>query len=236
MKFTGHNGTVSFYTLFYEVEDDLNNELLVKQMEMDNKRKSYWKEKPKGDGSGSQPLGSQGDSNRIDPKRGRFGEVQGQSHGKTHSVGNTVENQGIEMREGSNIVVEEEANPIKEPIQKNIEIEEIPYSTPIRPNSPHQVVDYDPQQNLAIVTFTPLFGNEKTSEGAQPILDVQPLRQASPPPLSLVPKPAQVTRQSTRLKGKVPVQYVTGSPVPAPHQNRIPLFRAGINSLVDQFP
>jgi hypothetical protein len=35
---------------------------------------------------------------------------------------------------------------------------------------------------------------------------------------------------------KVPVQYVTGSPVPAPHQNRIPLFRAGIDSLVNQFP
>jgi hypothetical protein len=90
MKFTEHNGIISFYTLFYEVEDDLNNELLVKEMEIGNKRKSYWKEKLKGDGSGSQPPGFQGDSNRTDPNRGRFGEVQGQSHGKTHSVGNTV--------------------------------------------------------------------------------------------------------------------------------------------------
>jgi hypothetical protein len=32
------------------------------------------------------------------------------------------------------------------------------------------------------------------------------------------------------------VQYVIGSPVPAPHQNRISLFRAGIDSLIHQFP
>jgi hypothetical protein len=31
------------------------------------------------------------------------------------------------------------------------------------------------------------------------------------------------------------VQYLTGTPVPAPHQNRIPLLRAGIDALMNDF-
>jgi hypothetical protein len=31
------------------------------------------------------------------------------------------------------------------------------------------------------------------------------------------------------------VQYLTGTPVPAPYQNRIPLLRAGIDTLINDF-
>jgi hypothetical protein len=88
---------------------------------------------------------------------------------------------------------------------------------------------------MAIVTFTPQLDKGKISGGLESALDIQPIRQAPPSP-SQVLNSEKITRQSIRLKGKVPVHYVTGSPVPAPHQNKIPLFRAGIDSLVNQFP
>jgi Domain of unknown function (DUF4283)/Zinc knuckle len=77
LKFTEQNGIVSFYTLFYEVEDDLNQELLEIDLEMGNKRKAFWQEKSKGNGSGSNIPDTQGDNNRSEFKRGRLGESQG---------------------------------------------------------------------------------------------------------------------------------------------------------------
>lgn len=62
-------------------------------------------------------------------------------------------------------------------------------------------------------------------EATQEILEVPPLNQAPPEP-----------RQSTRLKGKRPIQFSSGAPVQGPPQNRIPLLRAGIDSLINDFP
>jgi hypothetical protein len=44
-----------------------------------------------------------------------------------------------------------------------------------------------------------------------------------------------LTRQSVRIKRKHLIQYITGTPVLAPHQNRIPLLRAGIDLLINDF-
>jgi hypothetical protein len=89
LKFTDVNGVATFYTLFYEVEDDLNMELL-KEQELGAKRKIYWREKSNGDGLNQQLPNPHTKSSNTEAKRDRFGETQTQ--GKTHTQDNPSDN------------------------------------------------------------------------------------------------------------------------------------------------
>lgn len=132
--------------------------------------------------------------------------------------------------------------------QETIEIEEIPYSSPKFKSSGKRKIEEMPKnKNLAIITYsgpdqTLVFQENSMQQGAgeaekevedlngevestQEILEVPPLNQAPPE-----------SRQSTRLKGKRPIQFSSGAPVQGPPQNRIPLLRAGIDSLINDFP
>jgi Zinc knuckle len=82
MKFTDVNGIATFYTLFYEVEDDLNMKLL-KEQELGAKRKIYWREKPNEDGLNQQLPNHHTELSNNEAKRGRYGETQTQ--GETHT-------------------------------------------------------------------------------------------------------------------------------------------------------
>jgi hypothetical protein len=114
--------------------------------------------------------------------------------------------------------------------EEQIEIENILYFSPNKEKEVVKSVEYNNSKKIAIVTFSDTPREDRLVE-AEEVLDVEPLIKASPTPPSL-PQPP---RQSSRLKFKLLVQYVTGSPVTAPHQNRLPLHRAGIDSLVNQF-
>jgi hypothetical protein len=133
-------------------------------------------------------------------------------------------------------------NPATIPDQEIIEIEEIPYTEPADPPITKSHTESSPT-NLALIPFSqdPLhpyeqeipsqqINNGVEEEADQEILEITPLDQIKP---SIIPEPA---RQSERIKKKLPVQYITGTPVPAPIQNKIPLLRACIDSLICDFP
>jgi hypothetical protein len=114
--------------------------------------------------------------------------------------------------------------------EEQIEIENIPYFSPNKGKEVVKSIEYNSSKKMNIVTFNDTPREDRLVEEEE-VLDMEPLIKASPTPPSL-PQPP---RQSSRLKFKLSVQYVTGSPVTTLHQNRLPLLRAGIDSLVNQF-
>jgi hypothetical protein len=123
---------------------------------------------------------------------------------------------------------------VSEPdIQKHIEMEEVPYTEPSaqKPSSTETLT----LTSLAIVQYSEEGAKsaENTDKGEEEETEAilaTPLNQALP---QSSPKPH---RQSDKIKKKLPIQYFTGAPVPAPHQNRLPLLRAGIDTLIGDFP
>jgi hypothetical protein len=127
------------------------------------------------------------------------------------------------------------------PDHETIEMEEIPYTEEVIPPITISQTESSPT-NLALIPFSqsPLLPyeqeipqqtiNEVEEEADQEILEITPLDQIKPPVVT------DQVRQSARIKKKLPIQYITGTPVPAPIQNRIPLLRAGIDSLICDFP
>jgi hypothetical protein len=89
---------------------------------------------------------------------------------------------------------------------------------------------------MAIIPFSTLeFGNPKKNQEPVPEKTTSiPQETLVIPPLNQIP--FQAPRQSTRLKSKRSVHFITGTPVPAPLQNIISLLRAGIQSLINEFP
>lgn len=103
-------------------------------------------------------------------------------------------------------------------------------------------------KNLPIITYSgpdqTLVFQEKemqqgTGEAEKEVEDLngeveanQEILAAMPPLNQAPPEP----RRSTRLKGKRPIPFSSGAPVQGPPQQRIPLLRAGIDSLIKDFP
>jgi hypothetical protein len=121
-------------------------------------------------------------------------------------------------------------------------MEEISYTEPADPPIIKSHTKSSPT-NLALIPFSqdPLhpyeqeisfqqINNGVEEEADQKILEITPLDQIKP---SIITEPA---RQSERIKKKLPVQYITCTSIPAPIQNRIPLLRTSIDSLICDFP
>jgi hypothetical protein len=95
---------------------------------------------------------------------------------------------------------------------------------------------------MAIILFSTLeFSNIKKNQITNPTKEpvqekTTPISQKTLviPPLNQIP--SQAPWQSTRLKSKRPVHFITGTSVLAPLHNRIPFLRAGIQSLINEFP
>jgi hypothetical protein len=124
------------------------------------------------------------------------------------------------------------ASPKPNQIAKTVDLEEIPYSDPV-PSSPLINHSSDNSSSLAIIPYmAPHNLPQENKDGIDE-------REIESPPVIQTPHTdlsQDLTRQSARLKRKHPVQYIIGTLVSAPHQNRISLLRAGIDSLINDFP
>jgi hypothetical protein len=115
---------------------------------------------------------------------------------------------------------------------EKIDIEEVPYHSPNTETDQNLALTNDPPSHLQdhqinIPEHVEDHSQNEVVDAGQEleVLEIVPLNQDSsfvlPPP----------TRQSTRIKGKNLIQYLTGTPQPLPNQTRRNMLRAGINYL-----
>jgi Domain of unknown function (DUF4283) len=229
LKFTEGDGSVSFHTLYYNLDHEANMlmEDSLNQDPRQTKVKAFWQKKVNGENNIRPNLNSGTD--KIDSSNKQ--EEQPTSNQGRQTTKALETQQSPKFPKASTII----------PDHETIEMEEIPYTEEAIPPINTSQTESSPT-NLALIPFSqsPLLPhdqvispqpiNEVEEEADQEILEITPLDQIKPPIVT------DQVRQSARIKEKLPIQYITGTPVPAPIQNRIPLLRAGIDSLICDFP